>query len=317
MEKNSNYSPLIFNLYKPKDVTSYDLIRHMKRNLPKGYGKIGHFGTLDPFAEGVLLIGVSGATRINNYIHELLPKTYLAKGKLGVFTETGDLTVEPSKVDDSEYLFKNISSFSKEFIEEKIREKFLGKYLQAPHKYSAAKFEGKALHQWAREGVDIKKDLVERFIYTLEVVDYDFPYLTIRAKVGSGTYIRTLFSDCAEYLGTYGTLETLVREKIGHISSSNSLIKESWPISGEEFDINSNGMPLDKVLELNHYILNEENTFKYSNGIPVLASLSTLVKNDAPVSPDLYWIYGNDKNLIGLGEIVSDQIVSVFNLPKK
>ncbi len=64
-------------------MTSYDVIRHFKRNLPTGFGKIGHFGTLDPFASGVLLIGIGGAARLNDYIHDFLPKSYLAVGKLG------------------------------------------------------------------------------------------------------------------------------------------------------------------------------------------------------------------------------------------
>ena len=101
------------------------------------------------------MIGIGGAARLNEYIHELLPKTYLAVGKLGIETPTGDHQSEIIQRDDSVYLKKEIASFSREFIEEKIREKFLGDYMQAPHKYSAAKFMGRNLHVWAREGVEV------------------------------------------------------------------------------------------------------------------------------------------------------------------
>ena len=149
--------PIIINLYKPKDMSSQHVVRLFKRKFPKKT-KIGHFGTLDPFATGVLMIGVNGAQRLNEYIHECLPKTYIATGILGLETATGDLTEEPTQRDDSEYLRTVIKDFSKEFIETHLRKKFLGVYMQAPHKYSAAKHEGKALHEWARAGVEIKKE---------------------------------------------------------------------------------------------------------------------------------------------------------------
>jgi tRNA pseudouridine55 synthase len=109
MKPNKNISlipPQVFNIFKPAKMTSYDVVRHFKRNLPPGYGKIGHFGTLDPFASGVLMIGIGGAARLNEFIHELLPKTYLAVGKLGIETPTGDYMSEIIQRDDSIYLKK-------------------------------------------------------------------------------------------------------------------------------------------------------------------------------------------------------------------
>ena len=82
MKKPILYQPAVFNVFKPVGMSSYDVIRHFKRNLNTGFGKIGHFGTLDPFACGVLLVGIAGATRINNLVHDLFPKTYLAVGKM-------------------------------------------------------------------------------------------------------------------------------------------------------------------------------------------------------------------------------------------
>src|SRR5690606_16997732 len=237
-----------FNIFKPARMTSYDVVRHFKRHLPQGFGKIGHFGTLDPFASGVLMIGIAGAARLNDFIHEYLPKTYLAVGKLGVETPTGDLTVEPVQIDDSRFLREEIARLPKDFIKEKLREKFLGDYWQAPHKYSAAKFEGKALHEWAREGVDIKKEQVLRHVYDIKVIKYKFPYLSVRVRVSSGTYVRTLFSDFAQYLGTLGTLVSLVRESVGNeVHFKKALKRKNWPLDKSE-EVMQYGLPINKVL---------------------------------------------------------------------
>lgn len=247
-------------------MTSYDVVRHFKRHLPTGFGKIGHFGTLDPFASGVLMIGIAGAARLNDFIHEYLPKTYLAVGKLGVETPTGDLTVPPWQIDDSRYLKQEISRLPKEFIEEKLREKFLGDYWQSPHKYSAAKFEGRALHEWAREGVEIKKEQVLRQIYSIKVVKYKFPYLSVRVRVSSGTYVRTLFSDFSNYLGTIGTLVSLVRENVGNeVSFKEALKKKYWPYERSEF-VMTYGIPVNKVLPFSELVLNESQEKIFKNG---------------------------------------------------
>jgi len=293
-------------------MTSYDVIRHFKRNLPKGYGKIGHFGTLDPFASGVLMIGVNGAAKLNDFIHDFLPKTYLAIGKLGVETETGDLTVEPSQVDESLYLKQEIKEFSSEFIQNFLQEKFLGIYYQAPHKYSAAKFEGKALHKWAREGVEIQKEKKERHIYSIEVVKYKFPYLSLRVTVSSGTYVRTLFSDCANALGTLGTLVSLVREKIGSCSLENKISKKDWP-SGDEWDFDSYGQKVEDVLPFGEIFFLEKEANLYKNGVPLKIDRAEKIV-ESILSNEYFWVRDHNKFLMGLGRIVEGTIKVQFNL---
>lgn len=310
MKKSYNH-PLVFNAYKPPNISSFDVVRHFKKNLPKGYGKIGHFGTLDPFASGVLMIGVNGAAKLNDYIHEFLPKTYLALGKLGITTETGDLTVGPSQVDDSNYLKETIAKFDIEFIENFLQENFLGEYWQAPHKYSAAKFEGKALHKWAREGVEIKKEKKKRFIYSIEVDKYSFPDLHIRCQVSSGTYIRTLFSDIANKLGTLGTLEGLIRESVGPCSFDNIIEQNSWPDS-EQWDIDHFGMKVDEVLPFGEIRLLEKEAKLYSNGVKLKLDRASEVIN-SPMSDEVYWVKTVDGRLLGLSKIEDDQITIQFN----
>ncbi len=298
-------SPFIININKPKGITSYDVIRLWKPRLKK-LGKVGHFGTLDPFASGVLMLGVAGAQRLNEYIHECFPKTYLAKGILGQETETGDLTAEISQVDESEYLKNTISNFEKSFIENQLKEKFLGDYLQSPHKYSATKHEGKALHQWAREGVEIKKEQVLRHIHSIEVVKYEFPDLWIRVVASSGTYIRTLFSECANHLGTIGVLEDLIREKVGGCTLDNSISEPNW--SDEDFQ----SLAMDTVLDFSSLIMAPKEAGLYQNGVR-LNSDRALEISPGTLDAKYFWVRSEDKTILGLAEIINDQIVSKAN----
>ncbi len=299
-KKQAKFPPLVFNVFKPARITSYDVVRHFKRHLPQGFGKIGHFGTLDPFASGVLMVGICGAARLNDFIHDFLPKTYLAVGKLGIETPTGDYTSEIIQRDDSLYLNREISSFSVSFIQEKLCEKFIGPYLQAPHKYSAAKFMGKNLHQWAREGVDVKKEEVLRQIFKIEVVKYAFPYLSIRVEVSSGTYVRTLFSDMAQYLGTLGSLISLVRESVGPVTHQSALIKKDWPFE-KDLSIIESAMKIEDVLPFSKFCLSEKDANLFKNGA-FLRPENLKVESETKLSDKYFWMLDESQKLLGLGE---------------
>ncbi len=299
------YPPLVFNVFKPAKITSYDVIRHFKRNLPPGFGKIGHFGTLDPFACGVLMIGISGAARLNDFIHDLLPKTYLAVGKLGVETPTGDYTSEPSQVDTSLYLTKEIARLPKTFLQERLREKFLGDYLQAPHKYSAAKFMGKNLHEWAREGVEVQKEEVLRKVHSIEVVKYQFPYLAVRVTVSSGTYVRSLFSDFANDLGTLGSLVSLVRESVGPVTTRDALHRRDWP-QDKASEILGRALRVDSVLPFAKIVLDEKLTTKFKNGGFLKPSELTFA-GPRSFGTDYFWITDRADRLLGMGQQVSSE----------
>lgn len=299
MEKSK---PFILNLYKPKDITSYDIIRKVKPHF-KSQGKIGHFGTLDPFADGVLMLGVAGAQRLNEFIHSELTKTYLAKGILGIETDTGDLTVSPSQEDKSDYLKTVISTFTSEFIEEKLQEKFLGTYFQAPHKYSAAKYEGRPLHEYARQGIEIKKEKKERFIYKIEVEKFEFPNLWIRFEVSSGTYIRTLFSECANLLGTIGTLEDLTRESVGTVNIGSSLSIDKlvnppdWPL-----------LNIDEVLKLNSIYFAEKEEKLFINGVRLKNDRAFKIESEIE-NKNYYWIRNQSGDILGLAFINDEDLI--------
>lgn len=299
-KKQALFPPLVFNIFKPARITSYDVVRHFKRHLPMGFGKIGHFGTLDPFASGVLMVGICGAARLNDFIHDFLPKTYLAVGKLGIETPTGDYTSEIVQKDESLYLHQEIARFSPAFIEEKLREKFLGDYWQAPHKYSAAKFMGKNLHEWAREGVEVKKEPVKRFVHDIEVVKYQFPYLSIRVEVSSGTYVRTLFTDMCNYLGTLGSLVSLVRESVGPVSYKTALHKKAWPLDKSP-SIIQQGMKIEDVLPFAKFKLNETQTLAFKNGA-FLRPDSLNLSSESSLSDKYFWMVDETERLLGLSE---------------
>jgi tRNA pseudouridine55 synthase len=270
MAKNkslSQFPPLVFNIFKPAKMTSYDVIRHFKRNLPIGFGKIGHFGTLDPFASGVLMIGIGGAARLNDYIHEFLPKTYLAVGKLGIETPTGDYESEISQRDDSVYLKREIASFSAEFIEERLRDKFLGEYWQAPHKYSASKFMGRNMHEWAREGIEVKKEPVLRHVYDIQVVKYKFPYLSVRVTVSSGT--------------------------------QNALKMKNWP-KDRELGIIEKGIRVDDLLPFDRALLDDQQSLAFKNGAFLKPNTLDITKRN--FSEEYIWMTDEKNNLLGLAQ---------------
>lgn len=289
MRTKKSSPPLIFNLFKPPRVGSFDLLRSFKKIIADKNDKIGHFGTLDPFATGVLMVGVGGAAKLNDFIHSEMPKTYLAIGKLGVDTDSGDWEGEVKQVDGSRYIKEVIGRFDQNFIQEILAKKFNGTYLQAPPAFSATKFQGKPLHVWARQGVIIKKEPVERFIHQLEIVKWKFPYLSFRVTVSSGTYIRTLFQEIAQELGTVGSLVGLVRESIGEIHRKDSLKISDFKSANQ---IQSLGMKPEDVLRLPHLAWPSDREKAFLNG------LVTNVWSD--VDSKYAWVIGSDETNWGL-----------------
>ncbi len=249
------------------------------------------------------MIGIGGAARLNEYIHEFLPKTYLATGKLGIETPTGDYTSEVSQRDESLYLLREIAGFSQEFIEEKLCEKFLGDYWQSPHQFSATKFMGKNLHEWARQGVEIKKAPVLRKVFKIEVIKYSFPYLSIRVEVSSGTYVRTLFSDMCRYLGTLGSLISLVRERVGQVNYQDSLHQGQWP-QDKSPSILMRAIPIEKVLPFSQIKLNGKHSVSFKNGA-FLKAQDLMIENQSTFSERYYWMIGDEGKLLGLAEKTS------------
>ena len=188
-------------------LTSRQEVNNVSRKL--GQKKAGHIGTLDPFADGLLVVLLGSSTKIAPFL-EVMDKTYLATLKLGSKTNTGDLTGEVIEN-------REIPKLEKDKITG-IFQKFLGKSSQIPPLFSALKVNGKQLYKYAREGKEIKREPRDIYIYKLELVSFEKDEIVFLAKVSKGTYIRTLGEDIAEKLGAVGHLTKLTRLEIGPYS---------------------------------------------------------------------------------------------------
>jgi tRNA pseudouridine55 synthase len=205
----------ILKINKPKGITSYDCIRHIKRIL-KTKTKIGHAGTLDPFASGLMLvcIGREATKSIDKIL--IQDKEYVVKAKLGELTDTLDLTgkilqTQPVKTVTAQELEKAIKALG-------------SSYIQTPPIYSALKHEGTPLYELAREQkleatalekiTQKKSRLVE--LYKIEILSIELPFFTFRTHVSKGTYVRSLANDIAQKMGLTATTYELTRTKIGN-----------------------------------------------------------------------------------------------------
>lgn len=283
--------PLVLRLHKPAGVSSFDIVRKLKRILPKAVKKIGYFGTLDPFADGLLLVALNQANRLTQFVHQDLTKTYRAVGVLGVETKTQDLTDVILQHDETEYFKQVMSKFDLPFYQEQLKS-FNGKYLQAPPAYSAAKFEGKKLCDWIRhEGIEIKKEEVERSIYNLQCVSLTFPELTFEVESSSGTYIRTLFVDMANKLGTVGSLKTLLRKKIGTVENNDACIVESFLENTEPF-----------IVSLRELLPYPVITFNSQQIVDFIHGKKWTIHHPQVVNDTIYWVENEEGRLLGLAK---------------
>ena len=218
---------------KPKGLTSRDVVNIICKKF--NTKKVGHTGTLDPIAEGVLVVPIGRALKIS----ELLTsnrKEYMAKVILGYETDMLDITGKEIK--------RNIPKCNKEDIE-KVLKSFIGKQKQQVPMYSAVKVKGKKLYEYARNGIKVVPPTKMVEIYSLDLLG-DVSYLegsiefTIKCEVSKGTYIRSLIRDIAYKLETYGTMKELIRTKVGSFSIKNSYTLE---------EINNNNYKLLSIKE--------------------------------------------------------------------
>lgn len=203
----------IINVYKEKGYTSHDVVAKMRGILK--IKKIGHTGTLDPEAEGVLPICIGKATKVVDLIVDK-DKVYETVMKLGIVTDTQDMTgnvIRSSPVNVNLHQIKNAA------------ERFLGGYEQIPPMYSAVKVNGRKLYELARQGKEIERKARKVLIHSIEVLDYNQneQEVNLRVHCGKGTYIRTLLYDIGEILGCGGAMKSLLRTRVGDFDISDAL----------------------------------------------------------------------------------------------
>lgn len=241
---------LIIN--KPTSYTSRDVVNIVGKVLKTK--KVGHTGTLDPLASGVLVVCIGRYTKLVDTLTSL-DKEYIAEAKLGIRTDTLDITgtiLEQKPFDvNKELIIKTLNSF-------------IGKYTMEVPMYSAVKVKGKKLYEYARHNIEVTKPIKEVEIKELELLDFHDDIIKFRAKVEKGTYIRSLINDLCKELNTIGTMNNLIRTKQGSF-------KLEYAISIE--DIKNNNFKLLKiedVLDIKTYNLNDIEYQKVKNGNPLI-----------------------------------------------
>lgn len=201
---------------KPVGWTSHDVVAKVRSILKSETGqkiKVGHTGTLDPAATGLLILVVGNYTKRAGEFSKL-DKIYQAELTLGAVSTTGDKEGEISNKSDKQPLLEEI---------EHALSQFKGKIQQSPHKYSAIKVDGKRAYKAARAGQEIKLEPREVTIYEITDIKYDYPKLKFTTKVSSGTYIRSLAEDIGEALGTGAYLSALRRTQVGNFKIEEAL----------------------------------------------------------------------------------------------
>lgn len=214
----------VFSFLKPPGITSHDAVGICRRLLKER--RIGHSGTLDPLAYGVLPIFVGKATRIIEYT-ESMTKTYVAEGRFGFGTDTEDITgnplqaeVTPSTIPTWEVLAATVASFT-------------GKQDQTPSIYSAIKINGRRAYELAREGVEFTLPARSIEISECSLLAYSYPYFTIRVTSSAGTYIRALLRDIAAKIGIPATMTQLARTAVGEYTIDKAVTAEELAEKGE------------------------------------------------------------------------------------
>ena len=274
---------MIINVCKEKNMTSRDVVNIISKHLHTK--KVGHTGTLDPLATGVLIVCTDRDTKLVDILTSK-NKEYIATMRLGIQTDTGDITGNIIK--------RATYKVTKDQII-KVLNNFLGSSTQTVPIYSAVKINGKKLYEYARNGEEVTLPTREINISSIELLDYHDDLIKFKVTVSKGTYIRSLIEDIGKTLQTVATMEDLVRTKQG-----NYKIEDSYTLEDIKND-NYKPIPLNIVLKDYHtYNLNATEYFKVKNGSKMLLNIDdkivTLLYNNKPIAlyrkeNDIYRVY--------------------------
>ena len=281
----------IIVINKPKGITSFDVIRKLKKILKTK--KIGHTGTLDPLATGVMLMCVGKATKLASDL-EAKDKVYIADFDIGYTTDTYDI--------EGKKIAENIIDVSKEDLEQSIK-KFIGNVKQVPPMYSAIKIDGNKLYHLARKGIEVERPERDVTIEYINLLDFKVNKAKIETKVSKGCYIRSLIYDIGQDLGTYATMTTLQRKQVGDYSLETSYTLEQI----EEMVLNNDFKFLKTVEEIFSYdkysLQTEKELTLYKNG--------NTVKTKENLENKKYRIYFQNE-FIGLANVENNNLLKGY-----
>lgn len=225
----------IINIYKEAGYTSHDVVAKMRGILRQK--KIGHTGTLDPQAVGVLPVCVGSGTRLCDMLTDT-DKEYVAEMLLGVVTDTQDMT--------GTVLEEHPVCLSEEQVQRAVGE-FVGEYRQTPPMYSAVKVNGKRLYELARAGKEVEREARPVFIGKIEILEMALPAVKMRVACSKGTYIRTLCNDIGARLGCGGAMRSLVRTKAAGFELNGAVTLGELERMRDEGRVDEILVPVDRV----------------------------------------------------------------------
>ena len=211
-----NHISGIFVINKPKDWTSFDVVAKIRNKL--NAKKVGHTGTLDPKATGILVLCVGEGTKLVQQLTGL-DKEYISEITLGASTPTDDMESEPVPVPGaSEVPLSEIENALKDF---------KGTFDQLPPDFSAKKIKGQKAYDIARKGKEVKLEPSKVTVHSIEILDYKWPKLKLKINCGKGFYVRSLARDLGKKLGVGGYLSDLIRTKVGHFTIESAISVEN------------------------------------------------------------------------------------------
>ena len=252
----------IINVRKEKGFTSFDVVAKLRGILKMK--KIGHTGTLDPDAEGVLPVCIGKATRVCDLLTDK-DKVYEAVMLLGKETDTQDMT--------GTILKESEVNLSIEEVKQCI-ESFVGEYAQIPPMYSALKVNGKKLYELAREGKTVERKPRPVHFYEIEILDISFPLVRFRVTCSKGTYIRTLCHDIGEKLGCGAAMESLLRTKVGRFTLDDAITLAQTEEAVKKGTIESKILGIEEILaEYPRVCCTKEGDRLLANGNPLVQAL--------------------------------------------
>lgn len=243
----------VINVYKEPGYTSFDVVAKLRGILKQK--KIGHTGTLDPDAEGVLVVCLGKATKLCDVLTDK-DKSYEATLLLGKTTDTEDSS--------GKVLTESDVNVTEDEVQEVIRS-FIGEYDQIPPMYSAIKVNGKKLYELAREGIEIERQPRRVVIYSIDILSIELPYVRMKVSCGKGTYIRSLCRDIGDKLGCGGIMDKLIRRSVNATETGKVFMAED-ALRLDEIE------NLTKMDEISEHILSIDSLFPLCNKYKVTES---------------------------------------------
>ena len=278
----------IVNIYKEKGYTSHDVVAVLRKVV--GQKKIGHTGTLDPDATGVLPVCLGRATKVCELLTDH-DKTYEALLLLGKTTDTQDISGEVLEEKDPAHL-----------TEEEVRsciESFIGEYDQVPPMYSALKVNGKKLYELAREGKTVERKSRKVQIHGIRILEMNLPHVRMEVDCSKGTYIRTLCHDIGEKLQVGGCMEELERTKVGRFLKEDAVTLDEVRQKMERGEGAELFTPLDQIfVELPAVTVTDAKAWMSYNGNDLPERF--LLEKEEWTDGQEVRVYDSRKNFIGL-----------------